>query len=185
MSSTPGACTCRRPPTPRVVLPAARARRCGRAHAKGARGAGGQARGRRGERARLGSARSGAGAERSGRWGKMEGASFGAGRAGGAVDPLDFLKQPQTILRATAWVRWGGQRAVAGHRAVPVAVCGAHCSVRCPCSLQCPGIVHAHAVCGARAACSQQTPCNGQRFGGWLPWEVPWGRARCSGWMML
>uniref|UniRef100_A0A8C9F1D3 Synaptogyrin n=1 Tax=Pavo cristatus TaxID=9049 RepID=A0A8C9F1D3_PAVCR len=34
----------------------------------------------------------------------MEGASFGAGRAGGAVDPLDFLKQPQTILRATAWI---------------------------------------------------------------------------------
>lgn len=127
----------------------------GRTGARPARGA---------RAARLGSERRWSGAERSGRWGKMEGASFGAGRAGGAVDPLDFLKQPQTILRATAWVRWGGQRAVAGHRAVPVAVCGAHCSVRCPCSLQCPGIVHAHAVCGARAACSQQTPCNGQRF---------------------
>uniref|UniRef100_A0A8D0H5Z5 Synaptogyrin n=1 Tax=Sphenodon punctatus TaxID=8508 RepID=A0A8D0H5Z5_SPHPU len=34
----------------------------------------------------------------------MEGASFGAGRAGGAVDPLDFLKQPQTILRIISWV---------------------------------------------------------------------------------
>ncbi|XP_050823268.1 synaptogyrin-3 [Gopherus flavomarginatus] len=34
----------------------------------------------------------------------MEGASFGAGRAGGAVDPVDFLKQPQTILRIVAWV---------------------------------------------------------------------------------
>lgn len=52
---------------------------------------------------RLGSARSGA--ERSG---KMEGASFGAGRAGGAIDPVDFLKQPQTILRVTTWVRQNG-----------------------------------------------------------------------------
>ncbi|CAM5142649.1 unnamed protein product [Eretmochelys imbricata] len=34
----------------------------------------------------------------------MEGASFGAGRAGGAVDPVDFLKQPQTILRIVSWV---------------------------------------------------------------------------------
>ncbi|NXQ89558.1 SNG3 protein, partial [Nyctibius grandis] len=34
----------------------------------------------------------------------MEGASFGAGRAGGAIDPVDFLKQPQTILRVTAWI---------------------------------------------------------------------------------
>ncbi|XP_051487699.1 synaptogyrin-3 [Apus apus] len=34
----------------------------------------------------------------------MEGASFGAGRAGGAVDPVDFLKQPQTILRVTTWI---------------------------------------------------------------------------------
>ncbi|XP_034986590.1 synaptogyrin-3 [Zootoca vivipara] len=29
----------------------------------------------------------------------MEGASFGAGRAGAAVDPLEFLRRPQTILR--------------------------------------------------------------------------------------
>ncbi|NXW85399.1 SNG3 protein, partial [Alopecoenas beccarii] len=34
----------------------------------------------------------------------MEGASFGAGRAGGAIDPVDFLKQPQTILRVTTWI---------------------------------------------------------------------------------
>ncbi|KAM9372737.1 synaptogyrin-3 [Phaethornis superciliosus] len=34
----------------------------------------------------------------------MEGASFGAGRAGGSVDPVDFLKQPQTILRVTTWI---------------------------------------------------------------------------------
>ncbi|XP_067390300.1 synaptogyrin-3 [Emydura macquarii macquarii] len=34
----------------------------------------------------------------------MEGASFGAGRAGGAVDPVDFLKQPQTLLRIVSWV---------------------------------------------------------------------------------
>uniref|UniRef100_A0A8C8S5W1 Synaptogyrin n=1 Tax=Pelusios castaneus TaxID=367368 RepID=A0A8C8S5W1_9SAUR len=34
----------------------------------------------------------------------MEGASFGAGRAGGAIDPVDFLKQPQTILRIVSWV---------------------------------------------------------------------------------
>ncbi|XP_065268501.1 LOW QUALITY PROTEIN: synaptogyrin-3 [Emys orbicularis] len=38
------------------------------------------------------------------RLGKMEGASFGAGRAGGTVDPVDFLKQPQTILRIVSWV---------------------------------------------------------------------------------
>ncbi|NXI35920.1 SNG3 protein, partial [Galbula dea] len=34
----------------------------------------------------------------------MEGSSFGAGRAGGAIDPLDFLKRPQTILRLTTWI---------------------------------------------------------------------------------
>ncbi|KYO30846.1 synaptogyrin-3 [Alligator mississippiensis] len=34
----------------------------------------------------------------------MEGASFGAGRAGGAFDPLDFLKQPQTLLRIASWL---------------------------------------------------------------------------------
>ncbi|NWS75214.1 SNG3 protein, partial [Crotophaga sulcirostris] len=34
----------------------------------------------------------------------MEGASFGAGRAGGAIDPVDFLRQPQTILRVTTWI---------------------------------------------------------------------------------
>ncbi|OCT64400.1 synaptogyrin-3 [Xenopus laevis] len=34
----------------------------------------------------------------------MEGASFGAGRAGGGFDPVEFLKQPQTILRIISWV---------------------------------------------------------------------------------
>ncbi|XP_071976096.1 synaptogyrin-3 isoform X2 [Engystomops pustulosus] len=34
----------------------------------------------------------------------MEGASFGAGRAGGGFDPIEFLKQPQTILRIASWV---------------------------------------------------------------------------------
>ncbi|KAG8433286.1 hypothetical protein GDO86_017535 [Hymenochirus boettgeri] len=34
----------------------------------------------------------------------MEGASFGAGRAGGGFDPMEFLKQPQTILRIVCWV---------------------------------------------------------------------------------
>ncbi|OCT61721.1 hypothetical protein XELAEV_18047750mg [Xenopus laevis] len=33
----------------------------------------------------------------------MEGASFGAGRAGGGFDPVEFLKQPQTILRIISW----------------------------------------------------------------------------------
>ncbi|KAM6299116.1 synaptogyrin-3 [Aegotheles albertisi] len=34
----------------------------------------------------------------------MEGASFGAGRAGAALEPLELLKQPQTIVRVTAWI---------------------------------------------------------------------------------
>ncbi|XP_075035435.1 synaptogyrin-3 [Mixophyes fleayi] len=34
----------------------------------------------------------------------MEAASFGAGRAGGGFDPVEFLKQPQTILRILSWV---------------------------------------------------------------------------------
>ncbi|KAJ8363984.1 hypothetical protein SKAU_G00128150 [Synaphobranchus kaupii] len=35
----------------------------------------------------------------------MEGAgSFGAGRAGGAFDPVAFVKQPQTILRILSWI---------------------------------------------------------------------------------
>ncbi|XP_066465525.1 synaptogyrin-3 [Tiliqua scincoides] len=34
----------------------------------------------------------------------MEGASFGAGRAGGAVEPLEFLRRPQTILRIVSGV---------------------------------------------------------------------------------
>ncbi|XP_036248200.1 synaptogyrin-3-like [Molothrus ater] len=34
----------------------------------------------------------------------MEGASFGAGRAGAAIDPVEFLKQPQTLLRVTTWI---------------------------------------------------------------------------------
>ncbi|XP_029432927.1 synaptogyrin-3 [Rhinatrema bivittatum] len=34
----------------------------------------------------------------------MQGASYGAGRAGGAFEPLDFLLQPQTILRVVSWI---------------------------------------------------------------------------------
>ncbi|KAM4631901.1 synaptogyrin-3 [Discoglossus pictus] len=34
----------------------------------------------------------------------MEGASFGAGRAGGGFEPVEFLKQPQTILRILCWI---------------------------------------------------------------------------------
>ncbi|KAM9305207.1 synaptogyrin-3 [Gastrophryne carolinensis] len=34
----------------------------------------------------------------------MEGASYGAGKAGGGFDPIEFLKQPQTILRILSWV---------------------------------------------------------------------------------
>ncbi|XP_033023062.1 synaptogyrin-3 [Lacerta agilis] len=34
----------------------------------------------------------------------MEGASFGAGRAGAEVDPLEFLRRPQTILRIISGV---------------------------------------------------------------------------------
>ncbi|XP_053327503.1 synaptogyrin-3 [Spea bombifrons] len=34
----------------------------------------------------------------------MEGSSFGAGPAGGSFEPVDFLKQPQTILRILSWV---------------------------------------------------------------------------------
>ncbi|XP_063286553.1 synaptogyrin-3 [Pelobates fuscus] len=34
----------------------------------------------------------------------MEGSSFGAGRAGAGFDPVEFLKQPQTILRILSWV---------------------------------------------------------------------------------
>ncbi|XP_069840149.1 synaptogyrin-3 isoform X2 [Dendropsophus ebraccatus] len=34
----------------------------------------------------------------------MEGASFGAGRAGGGFEPIEFLKLPQTILRIVSWV---------------------------------------------------------------------------------
>ncbi|XP_018619886.2 synaptogyrin-3a [Scleropages formosus] len=30
--------------------------------------------------------------------------SFGAGRAGGAFDPVSFIRQPQTILRVLAWI---------------------------------------------------------------------------------
>ncbi|XP_033886720.1 synaptogyrin-3 [Acipenser ruthenus] len=36
---------------------------------------------------------------------KMEGTgSFGAGRAGGAFDPVAFIKQPQTVLRILSWI---------------------------------------------------------------------------------
>ncbi|XP_062999179.1 synaptogyrin-3 [Elgaria multicarinata webbii] len=34
----------------------------------------------------------------------MEGASFGAGRAGAAVEPLEFLQRPQTLLRILSGV---------------------------------------------------------------------------------
>ncbi|XP_077173024.1 synaptogyrin-3 [Paroedura picta] len=34
----------------------------------------------------------------------MEGASFGAGRAGGSLDPLEFLRRPQTLLRLASAV---------------------------------------------------------------------------------
>ncbi|XP_066545713.1 synaptogyrin-3a isoform X2 [Amia ocellicauda] len=35
----------------------------------------------------------------------MEGVgSFGAGRAGGAFDPIAFFKQPQTVLRILSWI---------------------------------------------------------------------------------
>ncbi|XP_067329787.1 synaptogyrin-3 [Anolis sagrei] len=34
----------------------------------------------------------------------MEGASFGAGRAGAAVDPIEFIQRPQTILRIISGV---------------------------------------------------------------------------------
>ncbi|XP_078387840.1 synaptogyrin-1-like [Cetorhinus maximus] len=30
-------------------------------------------------------------------------AAYGAGRAGGAFDPLTFIRQPQTIVRAVSW----------------------------------------------------------------------------------
>ncbi|XP_067830431.1 synaptogyrin-1-like isoform X2 [Heptranchias perlo] len=32
------------------------------------------------------------------------GAAYGAGKAGGAFDPVTFIKQPQTILRAVSWM---------------------------------------------------------------------------------
>lgn len=34
----------------------------------------------------------------------MEGASFGAGRAGAALDPVSFALRPQTLLRVVSWV---------------------------------------------------------------------------------
>ncbi|XP_032896940.1 synaptogyrin-3 isoform X2 [Amblyraja radiata] len=34
----------------------------------------------------------------------MEGGAYGAGKAGSGVDPIAFLKQPQTILRILSWV---------------------------------------------------------------------------------
>ncbi|KAF6127573.1 synaptogyrin 3 [Phyllostomus discolor] len=34
----------------------------------------------------------------------MEGGSFGAGRAGSALDPVSFAKRPQTVLRVVSWV---------------------------------------------------------------------------------
>lgn len=39
---------------------------------------------------------------------KMDGVgSFGAGRTGSTIDPITFVKQPQTILRLLSWVRAG------------------------------------------------------------------------------
>ncbi|KFV61361.1 Synaptogyrin-3 [Dryobates pubescens] len=68
----------------------------------------------------------------------MEGASFGAGRAGGAIDPVDFVKQPQTILRVTTWVRNGRSRPGNGGAGLGTgcAVGSARCKVRCLCSMQ-------------------------------------------------
>ncbi|XP_053494353.1 synaptogyrin-1-like isoform X2 [Ictalurus furcatus] len=34
----------------------------------------------------------------------MEGTAYGAGRAGGAFDPLTFLQQPHTVLRMVSWL---------------------------------------------------------------------------------
>ncbi|XP_042095893.1 synaptogyrin-3 isoform X2 [Ovis aries] len=34
----------------------------------------------------------------------MEGGSFGAGRAGAALDPVSFARRPQTLLRVASWV---------------------------------------------------------------------------------
>ncbi|XP_077931101.1 synaptogyrin-3 isoform X2 [Halichoerus grypus] len=34
----------------------------------------------------------------------MEGGSFGAGRAGAAMDPVSFARRPQTLLRVASWV---------------------------------------------------------------------------------
>ncbi|GCC33078.1 synaptogyrin-3a isoform X1 [Chiloscyllium punctatum] len=34
----------------------------------------------------------------------MEGGAYGAGKAGSALDPISFLKQPQTIIRILSWV---------------------------------------------------------------------------------
>ncbi|KAG7460109.1 hypothetical protein MATL_G00217670 [Megalops atlanticus] len=34
----------------------------------------------------------------------MEGMAYGAGKAGGAFDPLTFFRQPQTILRIVSWI---------------------------------------------------------------------------------
>ncbi|KAJ8345759.1 hypothetical protein SKAU_G00299520 [Synaphobranchus kaupii] len=34
----------------------------------------------------------------------MEGMAYGAGKAGGAFDPLTFFRQPQTILRIVSWL---------------------------------------------------------------------------------
>ncbi|XP_023620246.1 LOW QUALITY PROTEIN: synaptogyrin-3 [Myotis lucifugus] len=49
----------------------------------------------------------------------MEGASFGAGLAGAAVDPVSFAKRPQTLLRVVSWVSGrcpGGAHLKALHR---------------------------------------------------------------------
>lgn len=47
----------------------------------------------------------------------MEGASFGAGRAGAALDPVSFALRPQTLLRVVSWV--SGPRP--GTRSLPLA----------------------------------------------------------------
>lgn len=91
----------------------ARPRRSGRALPKGG---GGGSTGRTGSistrsipgRPRAGPARRTGGQRALGARGPprlaMEGGSFGAGRAGAALDPVSFARRPQTLLRVASWV---------------------------------------------------------------------------------
>lgn len=55
----------------------------------------------------------------------MEGASFGAGRAGATLDPVSFALRPQTLLRVMSWV--SGPHL--GTRSLPLAsLVPLHCS---------------------------------------------------------